>query len=363
MIALFLPTLGGGGAERNMVNLAGGLAEEGREVALVLSQAKGPYLSEVPHGVEVVDLGRRRVAAALIPLARFLRHRRPSALLSTPRHANLIAIAARGLARAPTRLVVREANAFVRPTGLPRGIRDRTLDAAVRWLYPRADAVVAVSDGVAADLRERTGLDQVVTLPNAAVPPGIERLASQPVEHAWLRDDAPPVVLAVGSLTVQKDFPTLLAAFRRLRDRQDCRLIVLGEGPERARLEAMVARLGFSEDVDMPGFHPNPFAFMARARLLALSSRWEGWPNVCAQALAVGTPVVATDCPHGPREILAGGAFGELVPVADPDALADAIERTLKQPPDADRLRQRSREFTVRRAVAAYLELLDGPQA
>lgn len=340
-----------------MVNLASGLVRRGHEVTLVLASATGPFLNEVAGDVEVVDLGARRVSTSLPYLVGFLRRRRPEVLLSTPAHANVVAVWARTLAGIPCRLVLREANALSR-TNTGWSVRASAMPKLVRWFYPWADAVVAVSEGVASDLHERAGITNALAIPNPAVTPDLFQQAREETTHPWTGDGCPPVILAVGSLSVQKDYPTLFRAFRILRTERPCRLIVLGEGPERASLERLITDLDLTGDVDLRGFVANPFAYMARASVLALSSRWEGWPNVCAQALAVGTPVVATDCPHGPREILDDGRFGTLVPVGDPPALAAALARILKDPPEPEALRARAQQFTLERAVDAYLDVL-----
>src|SRR5690606_4100549 len=192
----------------------------------------------------------------------------------------------------------------------------------------------------------------------------------EPLEHAWFQPDAPPVVLGVGALTEQKDFPTLIRAFARVRARRPCRLMILGQGktPEdtaarQAELRFLAKGLGCADDLELPGFVQNPFKYMARASLFVLSSRYEGLPGVVIQALACGCPVVSTDCPHGPAEILAGGRYGRLVPVGDDAALADAIAATLAAPPAAAMLRARAGLFSVESAVDRYLELLLGPDA
>lgn len=359
MIAFFVPTLGGGGAERNMINLAKGFSERNHQVVLVLTRAEGPFLQETGAEVEVVDLRATRVATSLVPLVRFLNKRRPRALLSTLSHANVLAVWARDLADPPVRLVLREANTFSQIAKNPQNLTDRLLPMLVRSFYPRAERVVAVSEGAAKDLRATANLSNVCSIPNPAVTPDIRQRANEPINHPWFATDEPPIVLAVGSLTKQKDYPTLISAFQKLRTDRPCRLLILGEGPERSRLEQFRKQLGLGhDDVAFPGFVSNPFPYMAQADVLALSSRWEGWPNVCAQALAVGTPVVATNCPNGPEEILDGGRFGRLVPVGDAEHLAKALAATLDAPPQPNILQERAQKFTLARAVDAYLEVL-----
>ena len=237
----------------------------------------------------------------------------------------------------------------------------------VRALYPRTDALVAVSQGVADDIARMAGLDarRVTVIPNPIVTPDLERRAREPVEHRFFGDGDPPVILGVGRLVRQKDFATLVRAFALVRARRDARLLILGAGDPREaeterELRALIAALGLGSDVDLPGWVDNPVAYMTHADVFALSSAYEGFGNVVAEALAVGTPVVSTDCQSGPAEILEGGRHGRLVPVGDPRALADAILQTLAAPPDGARLRRRADRYRTERIVDEYLAVVDG---
>ena len=229
-------------------------------------------------------------------------------------------------------------------------------------VYVRADAAVGVSAGTAADLARLPGMarERVHVVYNPVVTEEMERKSREPVDHPWIGGTGPPVFLAVGRLDAQKDFPTLLAAFARLLTRRPARLVVLGEGKRRPHLLSLARRLGVDEHVDFPGFVDNPYAFMARAFLFVLSSRREGLPTVLIEAMACGCPVVSTDCPHGPREILEDGKHGPLVPVGDAEALAAAMARTLDAPPRPEALRERASFFNVARAIDRYEELLFG---
>jgi glycosyltransferase involved in cell wall biosynthesis len=358
---MFMADLAGGGAERMMLNLAGGLAARGVRVDLVLVRAEGPYLADVPAEVRRVDLQRRTTSGAIPALAAYLRRERPDALLATLRHVSLAAAIAHALAGVDTALFVREANTPSRRTIPWRDVKAHAVGRAMRWAYGRAAGVLAVSEGVADDLVRTQGApaDRVTTVYNPVVTPDVAAKAAADAGHPWLDGAGPPVVLGVGSLQPKKDFPTLIDAFARLRAQRAARLVILGEGPQRADLERLVRDRGLEADVALPGFVPNPFAFMARARVFALSSVLEGLPGVLIQALACGCPVVATDCPSGPYEILEGGRYGELVPMRDPAALAAALGRALDGSPDREALRQRSEMFAAERVVAVHLEVLE----
>ncbi len=359
MIAILVNSLGAGGAERAMVNLAGALAARGRAVSLVVVREEGPLRPLVSPDVEIVDLRAYRVAAALPTLVGWLRRERPQAILSACANSNVVAVLAARLAGTGVRTVTCEQTTLSRVALDTRHVRHRLVPPAARWAYPRADAVVAVSHGVADDLVSALGLPshRVEVIPNPLTP-NIEIDAAGRPPHPWLEDSGPPVLLSVARLTSAKDLPTLLRAFAHLRRARPVRLLVLGEGEERARLQALARRLGRAADIDLAGYRANPYPAIAAADALVLSSRREGLPTVLLEALVLGTPVVATDCPSGPREILDGGRLGRLVPPRDPAALARAMDRAL-----SDRRRVVPRAALARYSLDAvtgrYLEVLD----
>jgi glycosyltransferase involved in cell wall biosynthesis len=356
-VGLFLPSLRGGGAERSMVTLANAMAAAGVRTDLLLVQARGPYLAEVSAAVRVVDLGASRVMGSLTSLARYLRREKPAGLIATPSHANVVAIWSNLLAGRPTRVIVREANAIGRAGSDP--FESRWMPRFIRWFYPWADHVVAVSEGVARDLAStiRVPLASISVIYNPILTPDLEYRAREVPDHPWFSTPGLSVLLAVGRLSAQKDFPTLLRAFSKLRHQNALRLVILGEGDDRSRLQSMIRDMDLEDRVALPGFVGNPFSYMSRARLFVLSSAWEGLPGVLLQAMACGCPVVSTDCPSGPAEILENGRWGRLVPVGDAQALASAIEQTLadRQAPD---VRRRAADFGVGQAVDAYLALV-----
>lgn len=360
-IALFLPSLQGGGLERMMVSLANAFAAKGLRVDLIVGKAVGPCRDSVSRLVNVIDLKKRRLIPCLPGLVLYLRRNRPAVMLSTPNQANVIALAARGLARVGTRVVVREASTLSLASRNARNRRGRLRPYYTRLFYKMADRIVAISKGVADDLATCTGIDRrrISVIYNPIDPDEILREAAQPLEHAWFQTGQPPVILGVGRLTKAKDFPTLIRAFARLRHHHDARLAILGEGEQRDHLEQLVRELGVERDAALLGFVGNPFAYMARARVLALSSAWEGFANVVVEALACGTPVVSTDCPSGPVEILDGGTYGSLVPVRDDAAMAEALTQTLTSPVDRKRLQQRVTAFSRDTIVEQYLATLE----
>lgn len=358
-VAINLPSLRGGGAERAMVTLANGFAARGLTVHLVLAKAEGPYLTEVDRRVRIVDLKSRRVLNSLPRLVRYLRMTRPRAMLAAMHHVSVIAILARLISRAPTHLVVAERNTL-NPVSLRSATAwQRLLLWLIRVSYPMAGEVTAVSEGAADALATAIGLprERIRVIYNPIDVDQIQVLSLEPLHHPWLSDLKPPLLLAAGRLTEQKDFPTLVHAFTRLRQQRPARLVILGEGEERAALESQIRAAGLAKDVVLPGFTANPFPWMRRASVFVLSSAWEGLPNVLIQAMACGTPVVSTDCTCGPAEILEHGRWGRLVPVGDATALADALAATLDDPrPPA--VQERALDFSVERAVDGYLNCL-----
>lgn len=366
-ISLFLPYLDGRGANRVLLLLANGFAGAGRRVDLVLASAKGPLLADVDPRVRVVDLRSRGGVLRAVPAwARYLVRTRPLALLTALDYVNQLAVVLRGLCAPASRLVVSCHNAPRESARQAARWHDRHLAPITsRLLYPRADRIVCVSAGLADSLAafSRLPRERLDVVYNPVVTDAFDTLAAAPVDHPWTADAParPRLVLATGALAPQKGFATLLRAFARLPEAPAARLVILGEGPDRPALERLAAELGLSSRVAFPGFVPNPYAWMSRADVFVLSSRWEGFGLVLAEALAAGCPVVSTDCPSGPSEILDRGRFGRLVPVGDADAMAEAILRTLAEPFDRDMLRRRGCEFSVDRAVDAYLRLLGFP--
>ena len=329
-LAILLPGLYDGGAERILLNLAEGIAARGFPVDLVLARAEGPYMAEIPASVRVIDLKAPRVLMCLPALIRYLRTERPTALLSAL-YVNIIALWAKRITGLPQRLVLSEHNTLTSVSSGEKDLRWKLYPELARWFYPWADGIVAVSKGVASDLElaARLSPGRIQVIYNPIVTPDLQKKSQTILEHPWFGKGESPVVLGVGRLTAQKAFSVLIEAFAQVRKSQPVRLLILGEGEERPMLEAQIRKLGLEQDVDLPGFVANPYPYMAHAALFVLSSRWEGLPTVLVEAMSLRIPVIATDCPSGPREILGDSQYGQLVPVDDPIALAQAIKSLL----------------------------------
>lgn len=363
-VFVYLPALHMGGAELSLVRLAEGFAQAGVPVTLVVHGSNAPKI-EVPAGISVVSLGTHRSLFAVTHLRRLLRVRRPGYLLSAFPHSNVVAVLARWLSRIDCRVVISEHAPMTVQYARMGGWRYRLLPPFVRWAYPRADAIVAVSGGVADDMRSLHPSLTPAVIHNPVLPSDWSARADAPSGHPWL--DAPQagfdVVLTVSRLSVEKDIPVLIEAFAAIAPaRPRARLLIAGEGPERSLLERLVAKLGLGERVQLTGAIDNPLAWMRRARVFALASQYEGFGNVLVEALAAGTQVISTDCPVGPREVLQGGRLGRLVPVGDRAALAQSLAAALDrgeggEAPAAAALDVEG--FTQQHSSAAYLALFE----
>lgn len=358
-IALFFSNLRGGGIQRVMLNLAEGFLQAGQRVDLVIVQAEGELAPEISDGVRLINLNKRRALFALKTLIDYLEREKPIAVLASQPHLNILAIIARRAARVDTRVVISEHIAFEDAARNSTRFVDRWSALLGRLFYKRADGIIAVSQGVKDQVvhAARIAPGRVQVIHNPILSASFDQKIMQSAQHRWLGQNI-PLILSAGRLTAQKDFATLLRAFAILRKSQPARLIILGEGEERNSLLKLAAELKIDAHVDLPGFMPNPFGFMQKAHLFVLSSRWEGFGNVLVEALACGLPVVATNCPSGPAEILEHGKYGTLTPVGDAPALAAAMLQTLKQPPSAEMLKRRAQDFSNATIVPRYLQTL-----
>jgi glycosyltransferase involved in cell wall biosynthesis len=411
-VAVFIHRMGVGGAEKATVNLLKGFVKRDLRVDLVVLWKEGVFLNHIPSKVRLINLdaptnlypyrwhrllkflwkrhlssfdldcllklnaisakiafyfcGKPTMYPAWINtmalrLANYLKENKPSALLAILPDPNIIALKARQFTRISFRLVISE---HITPSvALQFSPRRQFIEQSIRTLYPKADVIVAVSQGVAEDLIQNYGVpeEKVKVIFNPVVTEELFDMALEDVSHPWFEQELSSVILAVGRLTKAKDYPTLFRAFSLVRQVRPAKLLILGEGEDRANLERLAIELGIQNDVSMPGFVDNPFAFMAKASVFVLSSAWEALPTVLIEALACGCPVVATDCRSGPREILGNGRYGRLVPVGDHEALAKAILETLDNPdfPATREERiQRALEFSLDAAVEKYLQVL-----
>ena len=343
-VAFFVPHFGAGGGQKVSIALAGEFAQRGHDVVIAACDVRGPLLEEMDKSIRIVPLRAEsswRIRASTIAadpkglgaflgpillepqlqsslnfipdLARFLRREQPHVLYAVGLHENTGAYLARRLAGVETRLVLNECNNLSHGHQFGRGRHRILLPPMIRRAYAAAEAIVAVSNGVAADLIARTGLEpgRITTIYNPVAPRDLAERAAKPVDHPWFAPGELPVILGASRLTKSKDFPTLLRAFAQVHRQRRARLVILGSAnseektaKEHRRLMALAAELGVAEDVSLPGFVIDPFPYMARASVFVLCSLHEGFGNSLAEAMAVGTPMVSTDCPRGETELL-----------------------------------------------------------
>lgn len=372
-VLLFRPSMAEGGADRVTLTVLRLLDRRRFAPSLALLRLEGALLADLPADVPVHHVRAPRLALAAPSLAWILGREAPDVLFSTSSTGNIAAAMAHAAARSPARLVLSERTPLLRDEGggAGRKLRQRAFAWAKQRTYGRADLVTAVAQGIAEQLVTQVGLapDKVRVVHNPMLDAGVLAQASAPLEGAQARaffDGSAPVILACGRLVPVKDYPTLLSAFARVRQARPARLCVLGEGPERAQLEARVRELGLGADVWLAGFDKNPFRYMARAQLLLHASRAEGMPGAQIQAMACGLPVVSTDCEFGPREVIRDGDNGYLAPVGDAAALAGRVERLLADEALRARMSKAARRsvarFAVGPAMAEYEAAISGQE-
>jgi glycosyltransferase involved in cell wall biosynthesis len=336
------------------------MVDEGVSVDLLLDDPRIPEVARLSRKIRVVPLLGSNPLLKVPSLIRYFKTQSPAVILCNREPANRAAILARPFGCDSTRIVVRVGMTLSMALGRRGPVKRWLRKSAIVACYRRADAIIANSDGVAKDISAVTGIPMasIHVVHNPTVSRTMFEEAEAPLGHPWFCPGGPPIILGVGRLARQKDFPTLLRAFAKLRAKRPCRLVILGEGKERENLVSLASHLGIQTDVELAGHVSNPFSFMKRAALFVLSSAWEGSPNVLIQAMALGVPVVATDCWSGPRDILKNERFGPLVPVGDADALAEAMARTLDHPLPGETLRDAVEPYRADRCVKDYLRVM-----
>lgn len=355
-LSLLLPDLRGGGAERVAVTLANGFRKRGHAIEVVLMRAEGPLLELLEPGISVVDLASPRIRHVPSRFAEYLRKAQPAGVLVLMWPLTIAALLARKFSGSKARVVVSEHSTLSEQYS--GSFQRAALKLSMRLLYLNAAGRVTVSRGAALDLAAISGLDrsafEVIGNPLDLPAPAKQRLPDH--DRLWTTSGAR--ILTIGSLKAEKDHALLIRSFAALPGNPS--LIIVGEGPERPRLESLSRSLGIADRVHLPGFHLDPWPFLASADLFVLSSRFEGLPLVLVEALHAGLPVVSTDCPSGPSEILEDGRYGQLVPVGDEAALTEAMAASLGCAGDRGSRVERAAALANHAAIDRYLELLTG---
>ncbi len=357
-VCLFFPSYGDGGVERMTVNLAHGFSDAGIRVDFIVPHQTAPYLSALQHKVNFIT-PPANTSQHLHWLVRYLDSSHPDVLMPLKQQAAICAIKAKKQSRAETKIVVRTGTALASRFALrgtfflTRWFKSRKL----KHYYQQADGHITVALGSRKELHELIQIPEeaITVIKNPVITPALLKLQHATIDHPWFAPSSAPLIMGMGGFRTQKDFSTLINAFARLRGSRPCRLLLAGKGRQRKRLLKLCHQLGIQDDVCFPGFIDNPYPWLKRADLFVLSSLWEGSPNVLTEALALGTPVVATDCISGPGEILQDGKYGELVPLGDPQTMSDAMARALDKPLSREQLAEAARDYTLEASTNSYI--------
>lgn len=358
-ITILLPFFLDGGVERVMLNLSNGFIENGFSVDFVfISNSKGPLVKEISKECRIFELNKKGTISALLPFLRYIKKEKPDVILAALTPANLLSIFAKIICFKKIKVFI-EIQIAVRTHISTSFLKSKFRPFIYKIFFRFADKVVAASKGIEEDLKYfGVKSSKIVVIYNPVSSTYTDKMGNEKNEHPWFSNKEIPVILAVGRLHKQKDFPVLLEAFSKVLVKKEARLIILGEGEERKNLEEIIIKLNIKEKVDLFGFTNNPYSFMKNAPLFVLSSGWEGFGNVVAEALSFGTPVVSTNCPWGPSEILENGKYGRLVPVGDSGALANAIIESLINKHSPELELEGAKRFKTEVVLAQYLDLI-----
>ncbi|WP_170007318.1 glycosyltransferase [Bacillus fonticola] len=365
-VAFYLPTLNGGGAERVVVNVLNNLANEDNiEFLMVLNKKEGVFVNQLSSKIPIYELKTKRMRDSIPALLKFLKEEKPDLLISGMSHVNLITIIANRISKNKTKIIVTE---HANLSSVNKKSKKNTLFNIIKLilmkkLYPKTERIISVSKGVQDDLRKYIKLDneQMKVIYNPVISNTLYVKAAEQVNHSWYENKKNPIIIGIGRLTRQKDFENLIQAFSILKSRVDSRLIILGEGKDREKLEKLIKDLGLEEYVDLHGFEENPYKFLRNADMFVLSSKYEGLPTVLIEALALKCNIVSTDCPSGPNEILRDGEFGRLVPIENSELLAEAMINGIEKPlniNDNEELENWLNEFDSSQVANNYLNLI-----
>ncbi|GAA1334982.1 glycosyltransferase [Streptomyces sanglieri] len=364
-IGLFLPTFTPGGIERCMINLAKGFISRGVKVDLIVADKRGSFEEKVPNKATIINLNAGRIIKSVIPLIKYLQQREPSILLSGHTHANIVAVWSVKVANTNTGVAIGIHNSFSNNYRGEIKVKDSIIRKLVPLTYRRSDHIIAVSKGVARDISSEANIkrENIDVIYNPVIGEDIKYLDDKSITEPWLVNSAIQVILGVGRLTQQKDFETLIKSFYEVQKvNKNARLIIIGSGPKKDDLEDLIDRLGIQSKVKIIEYVEDIYSVMKESDIFVLSSRWEGFGIVLVEAMAVGTPVVATNCPTGPNEILKDGEYGELVPVGDPLSMANAINEMLNRRDEEKRtldIQKRAMDFSIPSVVDEYMDVLN----
>ncbi|WP_342042374.1 glycosyltransferase [Bacillus sp. OTU2372] len=350
-LVFLLPSFDEGGVEKVTINLAYGLKSKGYDVDFVVFKKQGAFLSEVEKDFNIQELNVNRSSESVFKLVTYFKQHKPDIFFSAKHYINTNVLIAKFLSRTKTKIIVAGHGMFFERTGL--------LQFLMKVTYPKADAIVAVSNGVGENISEITNIsnDKITVIHNPVI--NEEFILNYQQTKAYEKPEGYKLIVSIGRLSPEKDYTTLIAAFHMVRQHLPVKLMIIGEGPERDKLQDLINKLNIMEDVSLPGFKKNPLGYLKAADLFVLSSVTEGLPTVLIESLYSKTPIVSTNCPSGPDEILCNGEYGQLTPVGDAKQLAKAIEQSiLEAEKDGSKLRNRAFDFTSEKAIQKYDQLI-----
>lgn len=360
-ITIIIHEMTGGGVERMMARLASGLSDIGLQVEVVAFNISGKMAAEFPQHVNLVELKKRSVIGKVKEFHDHICRYKPDYIISAVQIPNFVAFWSNFFALSTAKVVLTQRGMGGEPCDPASGIKAKLFRVAIRFAYRHADAVVAISKAVASELETQVRVPRrrLHIIYNPVMTKELHAKYAERGDHPWFSDHRIPIILGVGRLSVEKGFDTLIAAVSRVAANRKVRLIIVGDGQERERLQKLVVELKATQFISLVGYRDNPFAYMSKASLFVLPSLTEGFGNVLVEALGAGIPIVSSDCPGGPREILADGQYGILVPPRDSKVLAAAIETALDSETSPEILKSRAAQFSAGRSVSQYVRLLE----
>lgn len=359
-VVFFLPSFESGGAEKVMMNVAKGIQNRGHGVQVLVLNNEGnlnPKEKMSTTELKTVGFSGIKIPLYIYQINEYITENEPDIFISSMTHINVMCSVLFMIFNYNTKLILTEHNTLSEK----RGLQSRLVKYFAKIFYPAADSIVGVSQGVSNDLNRilKDMGNDIKTIHNPVLTEDIIEESQKSIDHRWLNDDGVPVFLGAGRMVEQKDFPNLIKAFKLVNEEIDSKLIIIGRGNHELELENVVIEQGVQDDVDFPGFVDNPYAYMRQASVFVLSSAWEGLPTVLIEAMACGCPIVSTDCPSGPSEILDSGKYGRMVPVGDPQGLSDAMIKELNDPTPSDTLQKSAFErFSKDKVLDEYEDLI-----
>lgn len=366
-VSLFTPTFEyAGGVERYIINLSEGLIRRGHNVEIVTGNPEGPFAAEIPddatiHRISIPNIPGIGVFSAVIPLISYFRRRNPDNFISAMNQVNIPSIIAHSISGSDTNLIISDHNnpKILISDKNPEQVKDIFIYKLARYLYPLADQIIGVSDGVSDDLAEVANLnrDRIKSIYNPVVNDDIKKRASESLDH-WMFNDDVPVILGAKP-EPQKNISLLVQAFADLREEMEAYLLIVGEGEQKSQIKQLISDLGIEDSTEVLGFVEDIYPYLGKSDVFASASNWEGLPTIHIEALACETTVVSTDCPSGPNEILQNGEYGYLVPPNNSQELSQALRKAIQSPISQEKMRERAHDFSIGRAAAKYESLLE----